>query len=119
MSSEANTSQARARAPSLERLLELTDTVQEAINAGDWQNAAVAEIERRAMLETYLEQERANNGDLAHLAEALAGLQTRSHRLIGELAHHRRRLEQKVCELGRGRRAVNAYLDLDETTANS
>ena len=116
MNSEANSAKALARAPSLERLLALTDTVQEAINAGDWQNAAVAETERRAMLEAYLEQERANNGDLAHLTEALAGLQTRSHRLIGELAHHRRRLEQKVCELGRGRRAVNAYLDFERNT---
>lgn len=117
MSSEADSARTLARAPSLERLLELTDTVQEAINAGDWQNAAVAEVERRAMLEAFLEHERASNGDIAHLSEELAGLQSRSNRLIGELSHHRRRLEQKACELSRGRRAVNAYLDLDENTA--
>ena len=115
MNSAADT----GRAPTLERLLELTDAVQEAISAGDWQNAAVAETERRTMLEAYLERERAKNGDLEHLGEALAGLQSRSHRLIGELAHHRRRLEQKACELNRGRRAVNAYLDLDENPAGT
>ena len=119
MNSEADSAKALTRAPSLERLLDLTDTVQEAINAGDWQNAAVAEAERRAMLEAYLEQERARNGNLTHLSDELVGLQTRSNRLIGELSHHRRRLEQKACELGRGRRAVKAYLDLDENTATT
>ena len=119
MNSEANSAKALARAPSLERLLDLTNTVHEAINAGDWKNAAIAEAERREMLEAYVEQERASNGNLANLSEELAGLQTRSNRLIGELAHHRRRLEQKACELGRGRRAVNAYLDLDGSSAST
>ncbi|NNC65043.1 MAG: hypothetical protein HKN84_09680 [Gammaproteobacteria bacterium] len=119
MNSEPDTAQASACVPSLERLLDLTDVVQEAISAGDWQNAAVAEAERRAMLEAYIEQERGKNGDLAQLSDELAGLQSRSHRLIGELSHHRRRLEHKACELGRGRRAVSAYMDLDEHTAGS
>lgn len=119
MNSEADAAQSLTRAPSLERLLELTDAVQAAISEGEWQNAAVAEAERRAMLEAYVEQARAKDGDLAHLSEELAGLQGRSHRLIGELFHHRRRLEHKACDLGRGRRAVNAYLDLDQDTANS
>ena len=114
MSCEADNMQARVPAPSLDRLLQLTDAVQAAISAGDWQDAAVAETERRAMLEAYVEQERAKHGDLGQLSEQLAGLQTRSHRLIGELAHHRRRLEQKACDLDRGRRAVHAYLDLDQ-----
>ena len=119
MNCEADNAQALECAPSLERLLDLTDAVQEAISAGDWQDAAVAEAERRSMLEAYVEQERSRHGDLDHLSEALAGLQSRSHRLMGELSHHRRRLEQKACELGRGRRAVNAYLDLDESSAGT
>lgn len=118
MKSEADTSQARACEPSLERLLELTDAVQEAISTGEWQNAAAAESDRRAMLEAYVLRAREKHGGIDRLSEELAGLQTRSHRLIGELSHHRRRLEQKACELGRGRRAVNAYLDLDENSAN-
>ncbi len=119
MSYEADTLQPQERVPSLDRLLHLTDAVQAAISAGNWQDAAVAEAERRAMLQAYVEQERAKNGNLDQLGEALAGLQTRSHRLIGELAHHRRRLEQKACELGKGRRAVHAYLDLDEYAADT
>ena len=119
MSTEADTTQTLACAPSLEQLLRLTDAVQAAISAGDWQKAAVAEAERRTMLEAYLERERGKNGDLDRLSKELAGLQTRSNHLIGELSHHRRRLEQKACELGRGRRAVNAYLDLDESSAGT
>lgn len=114
MSFEADAAPA-SRAANLQALLELTDAVQVAISDGDWQKAAMLETERRAMLEAYLDRERAVNGGLTHLSEELAGLQSRANRMIGELHHHRRRLEREAGQLARGRRAVRAYLDEAQT----
>ena len=72
-------------------VLDLTDRVQAAIEAGDWPLAQELETERRRLLE-----------QLAHAPESDAGdrmatftaLEARNHRLIGLVEHHKRRVLQ-------------------------
>ena len=93
----------------LTTLLELTDAVQDAIGAADWQEASRIELRRRALLEQFLEHERGVDDSLAHLRDALADLQTRHNHMIGALHHHRRSLVHDVCRVDLGRRAAEAY----------
>lgn len=104
---------ARAGAdPDLERLLEMTDAVQAAISAGDWQRAAQIESERRALLERYLGLQDEAGG--AHVQQTLARLHEHNNRMIGEVHHHRRRLVHEACLIDRGKRAVKAYGELKD-----
>jgi hypothetical protein len=102
-----------AAQPALERLLEMTDAVQAAIGAGEWQRAAQLESERRALLERYLGLHGALDGD-ARVQEVLVRLHERNNGMIGEVHHHRRRLEHEACLIGRGKRAVKAYGELKD-----
>src|ERR1044072_6312440 len=72
----------------LAEILELTDRVQAAIDAGDWPAASDAVTQRRAAIEQ-LVAERGTSGDLGG---ALAELHARNQRLIGEGHHDRRRV---------------------------
>ena len=93
----------------LTELLELTEAVQAAISAGDWQEASRLECHRRMQLSTYLEHARSDDDGFADLRDSLAGLQQRGDQLIGEVQHHRRQLAFEACRLDRGKRAVVAY----------
>ena len=89
----------------LAQVLELTDRVQAALDAGDWLAAQGVETERRAALEQ-LVAERGAGGDLG---TALAELQTRNQRMIGEVHHHRRRVLRDASMVQTAHSAVSAY----------
>lgn len=86
---------------SLQRALELTENVHEAIQAGDWLRAAELEQERRAAIEAFANAQGA--------APALQALQERSLHMIGEVHHHRRRVLREAATVQTQRSAVQAY----------
>ena len=96
-------------AVNLQTLLEMTDAVQEAISAADWQEASRLETRRRALLEEFLQRERGVDDSLAHLHHAMTDLQARQNHMIGAVHHHRRAIVHDVCRIDRGRRAADAY----------
>lgn len=101
---------------SLKRALELTDSVHEAIQAGDWVRASELELERRAAIEAYAASLRAGRaeGGAAPPADAQAMLellQDRSLRMIGEAQHHRHRLLREAETVETRRAAAAAYAD--------
>jgi hypothetical protein len=89
----------------LAEILELTDRVQGAIDAGDWLAAQEAETQRRAAIEQ-LVAERGTGGDLAR---SLAQLHERNQRMIGEVHHHRRRVLRDASLVKTGQAAASAY----------
>ena len=93
----------------LEALIARTDAVAEAISAGDWETATELEVQRRALLERYLEQESRRYGSLEHLRDALTELHARGNQFVGEVHHHRRRIIREACTLKKGREAVKEY----------
>ena len=101
----------------LQRALELTDSVHEAIQAGDWLRASELEQERRAAIEAYalaLGAGQAEGGAAEPTADAQAALellQDRSLRMIGEAHHHRRRLLREAATVETQRAAAAAYAD--------
>lgn len=99
----------RAR-PTLAELLAQTDAVEEAIHAGDWQQAASLEAERRHQLTAFIAAEAAAGTVIAtETRGALEDLHGRSQRLLGEVHHRRRQLVFEATALHRGRTAVRAY----------
>lgn len=102
---------------SLQRALELTDSVHEAIQAGDWLRASELEQERRAAIEAYaaaLRAGQAEGGSAAPSAEAqetLKVLQDRSQRMIDEARGHRRQLLREAAAVEAQRAAAAAYAD--------
>ncbi len=92
---------------SLDALLEQTDAVAAAIAAGDWESATELEIERRGLLQRYLERESSRHGDLEHLR--LTELHARGNQFVGEVHHHRNRIIREACTVKRGRDAVKEY----------
>jgi hypothetical protein len=89
----------------LAHVLELTDRVQSAIDAGDWVAAQEVETERRAALEQLVAEQGAG-GDLR---SSLAALQARNQRMIGEVHHHRRAVLRDASMVQTGHSAVSAY----------
>jgi erythromycin esterase-like protein len=89
----------------LAEVLELTDRVQAAIDAGDWSAAREAETRRRAALEQLV----AEQGASGEFATALAQLQERNQRMIGEVHHHRRRVLRDASTVKTGQSAASAY----------
>ena len=87
-------------------LLELTDRVQAAIDAGDWQQANELENERRAQLEKLVAEQTAM--DVRSVLEALA---QRTHRLIGLVEHHRRRVLREATTVTAGHAAAARYVE--------
>jgi hypothetical protein len=90
----------------LDALLELTDRVQAAIDAGDWQRANELESERRVQLERLVAEQTAM--DVRSVLEALA---VRTHRLIGLVEHHRRRVLRDATMVTAGHSAAARYVE--------
>ena len=95
-------------APTLGAVLDLTERVQEAIDAGDWQRAQELETERRRELEQ-LALTPAPAGDLAATLERLA---ERNQRLIGHVEHHKRRVLREAATVRTGHAGAAAYTDI-------
>ncbi len=93
----------------LNEILALTDAVQQAIDAGEWQRAHDVDVERRALLEALaLEQ-----GDAAALGAALANVQARTYVLIGQVEHHKRRVLREATTVKTAHTAVAAYTEAE------
>jgi hypothetical protein len=96
-------------------VLELTDRVQAAIESGDWPLAQELETERRRLLE----QLAAVPGDAGDRRTIFADLETRNHRLIGLVEHHKRRVLREAAVARTAHDGVAAYFDVrrasDET----
>jgi hypothetical protein len=90
----------------LDTLLELTDRVQAAIDAGDWQQANELETERRAQLEKLVAEQAAM--DVRSVLDALA---QRTHRLIGLVEHHKRRVLREATTVTAGHAAAARYVE--------
>jgi hypothetical protein len=101
----------------LQRALELTESVQEAIQSGDWVRAGELEQERRATIEAFALAQRAESGDVGEAATSVAAepalrmLQDLSLRMIGEVHHHRRRILREAATVQTNHAAVEAYED--------
>jgi hypothetical protein len=87
--------------PRIQHVLELTDRVQAAIDAGDWQRANELETERRAQLEQLV----VTGAGGADLTAGLDELQQRTHRLIGLTEHQRRRVLREATMVSTGHAA--------------
>jgi hypothetical protein len=90
----------------LDTLLELTDRVQAAIDAGDWPQANELESERRAQLERLVAEQTA-----ADVRSVLDELARRTHRLIGLVQHHRRRVLREATTVTAGHAAAARYVE--------
>ena len=90
----------------LDGLLDLTDRVQAAIDAGDWLQANELESERRAQLERLVTEQTAM--DIRSVLDALA---QRTHRLIGLVEHHRRRVLREATTVTAGHAAAARYVE--------
>jgi hypothetical protein len=90
----------------LDPLLELTDRVQAAIDAGDWQQANELETERRAQLERLVAEQTA-----VDVRSALDTLSQRTYRLIGLVEHHRRRVLREATTVTAGHAAAARYAE--------
>jgi hypothetical protein len=86
-------------------ILELTDRVQAAIDAGDWQGAQDLETERRGAIEQLVAEQGA--GDT--IGTSLEELQRRNRKMIGEVQHHRRRVMRDATIVKTGQAAAAAY----------
>jgi hypothetical protein len=91
----------------LAQVLELTDRVQAAMDAGDWLGAQDAETQRRAAIERLV----AELGAGGELEGALTQLHERNQRMIGEVHHHRRRVLRDAALVKAGQSAASAYED--------
>jgi hypothetical protein len=89
----------------LDALLELTDRVQAAIDAGDWQKANEVEIQRRAQLEKLVAEQTAMD-----VRSVLGTLAQRTQRLIGVVEHHRRRVLREATTVTAGHAAAARYV---------
>jgi isocitrate dehydrogenase kinase/phosphatase len=90
----------------LDTLLELTDRVQAAIDAGDWQQASELESERRVQLEKLVAEQTAQD-----VRSALDAVAQRTHRLIGLVEHHRRRVLREATTVTAGHAAAARYVE--------
>ena len=89
-------------------ILDLTDQVQSAIDAGDWPRASELEAQRRAQLEAFVAELGVGEPG-GELRSALEALQLRNQRMLGEAHHHRRRVLREASTLKTGRSAALAY----------
>ncbi len=87
-------------------LLELTDRVQAAIDAGDWLRANELEGERRAQLEKLVAEQTATD-----VRAVLGELAQRTHRLIGLVEHHRRRVLREATTVTAGHAGAARYAE--------
>lgn len=90
----------------LDTLLELTDRVQAAIDAGDWPQANELESERRNQIERLVAEQTAMD-----IRSVLDALRHRTHRLIGLVEHHRRRVLREATTVTAGHAAAARYAE--------
>jgi isocitrate dehydrogenase kinase/phosphatase len=90
----------------LDALLELTDRVQAAIDAGDWQQANDLESARREQLERLVAEQTATD-----IRSVLDTLSRRTHRLVGLVEHHRRRVLREATTVTAGHAGAARYVE--------
>ena len=93
----------------LNEILTLTDAVQQAIDAGEWQRAHDVDVERRALLEALALQ----RGDPAALGAALADVRARTYVLMGQVEHHKRRVLREASTVKTAHAAAAAYTEAE------
>jgi hypothetical protein len=93
----------------LNAILALTDEVQAAIGNGQWETATELDRRRRAALDALLQDLAREPALTASLLQALTDLQTRTRHMIGEVAHHQRRVIREASTVTTGRRAAHEY----------
>ena len=89
----------------LAAVLELTDQVQEAINAGEWLRARDLDVERHNLLEQLVQAQ----ADKPESHTDLSAIAQRNHHMIGEVHHHRRRVLREASLVKTGYAAAKAY----------
>jgi hypothetical protein len=93
----------------------ITCAVQNAMDDRDWMLAAELESERRAELATVIaEYLQSDSMQVDSLIARLGDASLSVARMIGELAHHERKMIREVTMIATGRQAAEAY----RTTAN-
>jgi hypothetical protein len=97
----------------LTAILDLTEQVQAAIDAGDWQRAGDLEAGRREAIVQLVAERSAD----PQLGAALADLQARNQRMLGDVDRQRRRLLRESAQLTTGQAAVAAYGDTNADSA--
>ena len=101
--------------PALQALADSQNAVQCAVDDGDWSRAAELEIEFRSCLAAVIDSMRDGSpAELSTLRQTLEAAVGRVARLIGEVAHHERRLVRDASMVSTGRRAAAAYTTADE-----
>jgi hypothetical protein len=95
-------------------VLDLTDQVQTAIEAGDWPRAQELETERRRLLEQL-----AVSPDAGGLRATFASLEERNHRLIGLVEHLKRRVLREAAVARTAHDGAAAYADVRRATADA
>jgi hypothetical protein len=101
-------------AAQLTAILELTEQVQSAIDAGDWQRALALETERHSALELLAR----SRPVIGQVEEGLRELYVRNQRMIGEVRHHQRRVVRDATTVRTGHAAAAAYRATSATSAN-
>ena len=90
----------------LRTVLDLTDRVEGAIEAGDWLSASELEAERRRLLEQL-----ALTSD-ATLEVTFAALEARNFRMLGLVEHQKRRVLREAAVARTARDGAAAYAEL-------
>lgn len=93
----------------LSLVIALTERVEAAVAAGEWQEAADLEAQRTAALAALIERSGGKPGIAGELRDALSDIAARTHRLIGEAHHHRRTLLREASMVRLGRKAADEY----------
>jgi hypothetical protein len=86
-------------------VIELTDRVEAAIEAGDWPAAQALESERRRLLEELAASSVPSND----LGRTFAALEQRNHRLLGLVEHMKRRVLREAAVTRSGHAGAAAY----------
>lgn len=101
---------------SIERLTQLTDTIQSAMDEGEWKRAAALAAQRLEVLRALFSTSGAS-GVRGELFETLLReAQAANYRLIGEVDHHRRRLQREAELEAAGHHAVERYAETSRET---
>ena len=86
-------------------VIDLTERVEAAIEAGDWSGAHELERDRRRLLEELA----ASSTPRSDLAQTFAALKERNHRLVGLVEHMKRRVLREAALARSAHAGVAAY----------
>lgn len=92
----------------LDQILELTETVEQHVERGEWAEASALDAERCRLLEE-LFRGPASSGDLATYREVLQNLLMRNRRTVRQVESRKLKLVAASGELGKAASAMNAY----------